>query len=563
MIVRSPHSGPNRPTRKAPTGFFYTGLVLVRAAGMSENPLVAMEGVSINLDGHIFFEGTNWTMHRGEHWAVVGPTASGKSLLAKALCREISLSRGTIRYFFDSADNPRSFVNRGEIIRVTPEAEAELRGAGRSYHQARWHSFEGSNSPRVGDLLTGESIERVSSYDITPLRRSRQEYERERKRVVALLGLESLMERKAFHLSHGEARKVLIARALMQSPEILVLDTPFGGLDQHSRRQLKSILERLLSKARPLVVLLTTREEDLPNGITHQVEVFQGETVQLSPVDRTLAAQTAASDQSISRPDIGNNGSPPVFEGFTSERRPVTPCSGGSAGNDALVELKGVSVRYGPVQVLADVTWTVCRGERWALLGPNGAGKSTLLSLILADNPQAYSNQVRLFGWRRGSGETIWDIKKRIGWVSPELQSHYPPTTGCRSVVESGLYDSIGLYAKGSAEALGRVEKLLGAIGIGHLGERPFGAVSTGEQRLVLLARAIIKEPELLILDEPGQGMDGPLRDRLKSFLETYCRSVPVTLIYVTHVPSEIPEVVEHTLRLDHGRVLRERDTVD
>jgi molybdate transport system ATP-binding protein len=280
-------------------------------------------------------------------------------------------------------------------------------------------------------------------------------------------------------------------------------------------------------------------------------------------LDGNFAAQTADGDHSIRRPEIEDGCSTKAFVAFTPKSESGTLRSGGSPDNDALVELKGVSVRYGPVQVLTDVDWTVHRGERWALLGPNGAGKSTLLSLILADNPQAYSNQVRLFGRRRGSGETIWEIKKKIGWVSPELQNHYPPTTGCRSVVESGLYDSIGLYSKGSTEVLERVEKLLGAIGIGHLGERPFGAVSTGEQRLVLLARALVKEPELLILDEPGQGMDGSLGERLKSFLETYCRSVPVTLIYVTHVPSEIPNVVEHTLRLDHGRVLHERDTVD
>ncbi len=529
---------------------------------MNDGPLVEVRKLSVNLEGRVYFENTDWTINRGEHWAVVGPTASGKSILIKALCRELPLYDGTVRYFFKPFGAPRSFIHRGEIIRVTPEAEAELRGARHGYHQARWHSFEGANSPRVTEILTGENIERVSSYDITPLRRSRQEYERERERVVALLGLEGLMERKAFQLSHGEARKVLIARALMQSAAILVLDTPFGGLDQHSRLQLKGILERLLAEATPTILILTSSREDLPEGITHRAEVSGGRIVKLSRINDDASSLVEHVDFA-GRTERGEFDSPKVFRDFATVTTPGTQLPTGDPGDTTVVELRGVNVSYGPVRVLSEVSWTVRRGERWALLGPNGAGKSTLLSVILADNPQAYANQVRIFGRRRGSGETIWQIKRRIGWVSPELQSHYPPTTPCRAVVESGLHDSIGLYSSGRPEDSGRVDELLGAIGIEQVAGRPFGAVSTGEQRLVLLARALLKEPELLILDEPVQGMDGPLRDRLKAFLEAYCRSLPVTLIYVTHVPSEIPGVVEHTLRLEEGRVLPGSDAVD
>ena len=526
-------------------------------------PLLRLQDVAVEIDGRIFFEGTNWTINRGEHWAVVGPTGAGKSLLISTICREIPLRKGSIHYYFDHDDSSRSFTHRGEIVKVTPEAEVKLRAAQQGYHQARWHSFEGANSPRVSSLLTGESIERVSSFDITPLRRPREEYARRRELVTSQLGIEGLMDRRAFQLSHGEARKVLIARALMQSPAVLILDTPLGGLDNRSRTQLSEILDQLTSQAEPSIIIVTANFLEIPPGMTHLARLEAGRIAGLIDLGSSRTG-TGTPDSCISGRPVPERDRP---EGNSSVVEPAAPLTGladnpqGPDDGTIVVELRNVEVSYGRTQVLENVSWTIRQGERWALLGPNGAGKSTLLSLILADNPQAYANQVFLFGRRRGSGETIWDVKRRIGWVSPELQAHYPRSTLCRSVVESGLHDSVGLFAGTSEDRSRRTEEALTEVGVSQIAGRPFGAVSTGEQRLVLLARALVKRPELLILDEPGQGLDASNRDRLKSFLQIYCRSVPVTLIYVTHVESEIPDVVDRTLRLRRGRVLGDPDT--
>ena len=230
--------------------------------------------------------------------------------------------------------------------------------------------------------------------------------------------------------------------------------------------------------------------------------------------------------------------------------------------------MRRVNVSYGAAHILRDVDWTVREGEHWALLGPNGAGKSTLLSLILGDHPQVYANDVRLFGQRRGSGESIWEIKRRIGWVAPELHLYYPadgirPADGTSprhatglQVVESGFYDSVGLYRTCSPEQQETARQWMEKLGIDERADAPFAKLSEGEQRLVLLARALVKRPLLLILDEPCQGLDASNRERVRQVVEEIGSSTNTSVLYVTHNADELPLIVNHVLRLDKGRVV-------
>jgi molybdate transport system ATP-binding protein len=221
-----------------------------------------------------------------------------------------------------------------------------------------------------------------------------------------------------------------------------------------------------------------------------------------------------------------------------------------------LVSLRQVRVAYGESVILTDVTWTVRAGECWALQGPNGSGKTTLLSLLNGDNPQAYANDIRLFGRPRGSGESIWDLKRRIGWVAPEMQAHYAPATACREVVASGFFDSIGLYRDPTAEQQAEVARWLAGLGLAAHADQPFGALSAGEQRLVLFARALVKNPPLLVLDEPCVGLDPANRDRIVRLVDALGRQPGRALIYVTHHEEELPPAITHRLRLAQGRVV-------
>ena len=217
---------------------------------------------------------------------------------------------------------------------------------------------------------------------------------------------------------------------------------------------------------------------------------------------------------------------------------------------EEVVKMNKVSIRYGERTILKDLNWTVMKGEHWSLSGQNGSGKSTLLSLVCADNPQRYACDISLFGKKHGSGESIWDIKRRIGYVSPEMHRGYKHNIPALQIVASGLKDTVGLYVRPNETEKEQCRKWLGILGVGHLAERRFMEMSSGEQRLVLLARAFVKEPELLILDEPLHGLDNENRRMVKDLVDQYCQDPSKTLVYVTHYQEELPNCIDHSLLL-------------
>jgi molybdate transport system ATP-binding protein len=214
------------------------------------------------------------------------------------------------------------------------------------------------------------------------------------------------------------------------------------------------------------------------------------------------------------------------------------------------VKMEAATIQYQGKVILKQVDWEVKKATQWALRGPNGAGKSTLISMITADNPQSYSQKLWLFDRRRGSGESIWDIKKRIGFVSPELHLYFKSADNCLSVIASGLFDTIGLFKKLTGEQTQRVLAWMEVLGIRHLQNEFFQRLSTGEQRLVLLARAFVKNPPLLILDEPCQGLDPDQIEHIKNVLDYLAEKSDMTLIYVSHYDSDIPSCVKEKFEL-------------
>ena len=215
-----------------------------------------------------------------------------------------------------------------------------------------------------------------------------------------------------------------------------------------------------------------------------------------------------------------------------------------------LVRLRRATVRYGDKVILHDINWTIRVGENWALLGPNGSGKTTLLSLILGDNPQVYTNDIVLFGRARGGGESVWDIKRHIGWLSPELHLHFNAAATCFEVVASGFHDTVGLFEPATARQRTAARRCLDQFQLLAFADRPLFSLSAGLQRMVLLARALVKRPRLLILDEPCQGLDSAHRDSLVRAVDALIRAGAVTVIYITHRPDEIPPSITHVLRL-------------
>jgi molybdate transport system ATP-binding protein len=212
------------------------------------------------------------------------------------------------------------------------------------------------------------------------------------------------------------------------------------------------------------------------------------------------------------------------------------------------VELRDVTVAYGGEPILNNLNWTVRAGERWAVLGPNGSGKTTLLSLLCGDHPQAYGNHVALFGRRRGTGESIWDVKRDVGLLSPELHLYFTEPLTAEQVAGTGFFDVLVRRRVDDAQAA-TVRELFGRLGIAHLADRPFRQLSTGEQRLVLFVRALVKRPKLLILDEPFQSLDDAAIRTARDWLDRELRPGQ-TLLFVTHLRDEIPRSVTRTLSL-------------
>lgn len=330
-------------------------------------------------------------------------------------------------------------------------------------------------------------------------------------------------------LSSGELRKYQLQRALLSHPRLLILDNPFIGLDTEARQQLRDTLEQLIREEGLQVVLVVSRKKDIPDFITNVIEMKNGK---LENEKYTLPE--SAEEQSCS----------------TDNRKTNSSLSTPSLFTNTILRFSHVTIRYGERTILKDLNWTVHKGERWALSGKNGSGKSTLLSLVCADNPQAYACDIELFGRRRGTGESIWDIKRHIGYVSPEMHRAYLKDLPAIDIVSSGLHDSVGLYVRPRPEQRAQCVAWMQRFGIAELADRPFLQLSSGEQRLCLLTRAFVKEPDLLILDEPFHGLDDERRLLATDIIEDYCQKPEVTLIIVSHYAEELPHGITHSLEL-------------
>ena len=508
-------------------------------------PLIAIDDITIQAGEQRWFEHTTWQIEENQSWAILGPTGSGKTTLVKALCRRLPLAGGRITYYFDeSQPSPkvgRSDLKPGEILVLSGESHSDFLRPFASYHQARWQSFEGEDAPTVSSLLglDGPAPTQPAGIGI-----------QKRNEIIRLLKLEPLLQRKILHLSHGESRKVLIARLWMSQPRLLILDDPYTGLDAETRAAFSQAIEALIAAGSPPVLMVTPRAEEIPAGIRHVVLVEGQRVTALGERQSVLAAwKPLASKGPGAKVETAPNES---FERMLAQYARALS-DNPVLGSPEVIRMEDVSVHYGGVDVLKNLSWRVMRGERWALVGHNGAGKTTLLSLVMGDNPQSYANAITLFGRRRGSGESIWEIKQNIGWVSPELHIYYPHTATCLDVVSSGFFDSVGLYRRPSAEQTQQAAGWLGAFGLQGQAQALFRSVSTGQQRLVLLARALVKNPPVLILDEPCQGLDADRRRQFTALLDRLCAHAPLTLVYVSHYAGEIPTCVTHRLVLENG----------
>jgi molybdate transport system ATP-binding protein len=518
-----------------------------------DSSLLVLDDITVRWNGRITFPRTCWTWRRGEQWAILGPNGSGKSLLALALCDQAPLQRGEIHYHFDGSE--ADAVPEQSIALLSPRTQRDLTAAESSFYQSRWHSGISEGRRTVAQFLSQASVEDRNPFEVGGYRGDSRRFRENRRRFSRWLGIEDLFRRRLAVLSNGEQRKVILVHTLLRSPRLLILDDPFGGLDRATRACLQRVIQRLMRAGLP-VLLITNRPDELPPGTTHlllvrnQRIIAQGtrRAVLKHPLARELVSSAPSSSSSSFLGAAKCN-----EDGSSSKHRPIK----GRA--TLLIELNHVTVRHGSKRILDDVTWTMRRGENWALLGPNGSGKTTLLSLIQGDNPQAYALDLRLFGVRPETTATLWRLRRKIGWLSPELHLHYPAGWSGLEVVCSGFFNQIGLYEPCTSRQHAAARGWLRRLGLAHRAQQSFGELSLADQRLVLLARAVVKKPKLLVLDEPCQGLDIAHRRSLLATVDRLIGQTRAGLIFVTHHDREMPRCISHVLELKSGRIHRRR----
>ena len=511
---------------------------------MKEKPFITLENISVRLRDGLYLENTSWQIKSNEHWAILGPNGSGKSTLVKSLFGAVPIARGRIIRHFARNNEDAYSSNSKPIGYVSSELHHKI--IEREEMVKRFRDFSG----KIDEVTTVKDtiVNGIIKYGLTD-----DEIEKRLNDVTHKIAIGDLLEKSISTISTGEMHKTLIARALMKNPKLLILDEPFEGLDRKSQKFLAEMINELMDNGMRIIFITHRFDEMMPNitnvlflryGKVHiggkKAEVFNRKVIkevyglEYRPI-RNLLDEV---DKKIVSADIE----------YPQKQRKAC-----ADADSVLVGMKDVTVKYGAVKVLDRLNWIMKQGENWTLLGPGDSGKTTVLKLILGDNLQAYANEIYLFGKRKGSGESIWDIKKHIGYISSDLKIEYPGKTKAFDIVCSGFFDSKGLYRYCNAEQQETARKWIKIFDVESLADKRYEHLSSGQKQLILIARAMVKSPRLLILDEPCEGLDIANREKILEITEFIGKNTNTSLIYATHNEEEILPCMTNILTLPSG----------
>jgi molybdate transport system ATP-binding protein len=442
----------------------------------------------------------NWVNEKDQAWGIFSTEGEIGSLLGNLLCGEVSCSDGSI------------LMDSGNIAQVSLSEQQRLLE----------QQIANDDSEFMDRVDTGSSV-----YSLIY---EQCEDEVLTRRLIDELDLLHLQTSGFRVLSTGESRRLMLARALATGPQLLILDEPYTGLDTVHRKSLANYLQALSEIVQMIVIV--SREEEMPEWIDKVALFNHGQLDSLMDKDvwdnHPVIAQVKAQSKQQSE------------EMMALIRRHQHT----SQFENPIFELKNGKVGYAEQLIFSNVNWRIEKGQHWQVKGPNGCGKSTLLGLIFGDHPQCYSNDIYIFGRQRGTGETIWEIKKHIGMVSSALHLQYRVNCSALAVILSGFYDSIGLYKEPTARELKIAGEWLEILHMAQFAKTSFRELEYGQQRLLLIARAIVKQPTLLILDEPYQGLDYLGRRLVKNTLELIARENLSQLLYVSHYQEDSLESI-------------------
>lgn len=477
------------------------------------DPVVHINNLTLKYRQIPVLQDINWIIHPGENWLLCGASGSGKTTLAKAIAGQVQ-SYGHVKVCFD----PNSKLPAQVHYVANWYQFKDLEGQSNFYYQQRYNKQATEVTSTVQAEL--EKYGKLHHLNFEAV-----------ESIISALGYTPLKNSTLIQLSSGEHKKLQLIKALWLKPQLLILDQPYNGLDALSRRNLNILLDELTLQG--MQFILISNDSELPSSIERLAEIKGGRLTEIS-IDE-LSVPDSLQEIALEIPSFLEKG--PSIDNSAS-----------------VINMIDVCISYGEKQVLKNINWEVNAGEKWLLQGPNGSGKSTLLSLLTGDHPQAYANNFYLFGNKRGSGESIWEIKKRIGLISPELHWYFDPSATVWQSVISGFYDSSGLFCDPGYTKNAQANELIRYFGLDRYKNILMNELPLGQQRLAMLARTIIKNPELLILDEPCQGLDQQQTQQFNRLVDQLCKG-GTTLIYVGHFDSQLPSCLEKRILLENGEV--------
>ncbi|WP_431294125.1 ATP-binding cassette domain-containing protein [Pedobacter sp. P26] len=473
-------------------------------------PFVHIQNLNLSYHNKVVLKDLYWEMNVCENYVIGGKSGTGKTSLAKAIAGLVP-AQGSIEIDFDVLSTlPK------EVLYVESWYQFKnLEGVANFYYQQRYTSQQAKETLTVHAELVSYGKEKGLHFDqVEP--------------VLEALGFVTFASSQLIELSSGEHKKLQLVKALWLKPQLLIIDQPYTGLDAASRKNLNILLDQVAEEGVQLILICN--ESELPACINSFAEIRDGQLAQVDALEPSVSTEIHLREI----PDFLKES--PVYS------------------SQDIVKMVNVNISYGEKQVLKNINWEVRAGEKWLLQGHNGSGKSTLLSLVNGDHPQSYANELYLFGNRRGSGESIWDIKQHIGLISPEFHWYFDPNATVWQSIASGFYDTVGLFQQLPYTKSTQVDELIAYFGLTENKNELLTALPLGKQRLVLLARTIIKNPELLILDEPCQGLDRQQTQHFNQLVDELC-SNGMTLIYVGHFESQLPTCIEKRILLEKGEV--------
>ena len=474
--------------------------------------IVSIQNLSLKYQQKQVLKDLNWTINTNENWVLFGESGSGKTSLAKIIVG-LQNAIGEVKINFNKASDLPA-----EVLFVESWYQFKnLEGVANFYYQQRYTSQQAKDTLTVhAELVSFGKEKNLHLENVEP--------------ILAALNFSSFASSQLIELSSGEHKKLQLVKALWLKPQLLIIDQPYTGLDFASRQSLNKQLDNIVQLG--VQIILISNDDELPSSINRFAEIKHGQII----TSNYKSIKSANAENIIKEiPDFLKQS--PVYS------------------SKQMVKMVDVNISYGDKQVLKNINWEVKAGEKWLLQGHNGSGKSTLLSLVNGDHPQSYANELYLFGNKRGSGESIWDIKQHIGLISPEFHWYFDANATVWQSIASGFYDTVGLFQQLPYSKSEQVDELVEYFGLTPNKNDLLSHLPLGKQRLVLLARTIIKNPELLILDEPCQGLDQQQTQYFNQLVDELCAN-GITVIYVGHFEAQLPKTLTHKLVLSQGEVI-------